>query len=56
MQVLTEEQVIKEFKDYDIWATQAVGQDKYGSAWQFELMALLLRYYAASMDTQEKVT
>lgn len=31
--------------EYEAWAKYAVENDKYGSAHQFELMTLLLRYY-----------
>lgn len=34
--------------EYDTWADTAVEYDKHGSARQFELMALLLRFYGRS--------
>lgn len=33
---------------YDTWAKEAIENDKYGTARQFELMALLLRFYGQS--------
>lgn len=42
----TKEDAAKMAVEYDQWAATARDNDKPGSARQFELMALLLRFYA----------
>jgi hypothetical protein len=36
--------------NYETWAKEAFEKDMLGSARQFELMALLLRYYGEEID------
>lgn len=45
-QLPSREQALEWAAERETWAKQARENDKHGSAWEFELTALLLRAYA----------
>jgi hypothetical protein len=52
----TAQEALTMAETHEISARAARDRDMHGSARHLELMALLLRHYAAAIDTAEKVT